>query len=305
MPRPFADSPSCWFGSFACLLLVQHLRGVSAWGQDGHARLARIAIGALQDKPLRQIRKLMRGDLLDFVIWEKNLTAIYPVTARLSWHRQQPDWMCGGSLPQISGCKGQGGAEEDSLFCSALYVFDHFAHDALLKEFPTPSDPIDPPRELKPLASVSATDLTPSYLMQGLVSLIGDLHQPLHWLPKNSYGADIRIKFRGREDYTLLTLWEEYIPRHLPFPPKVTELQKAYEQQAQAWSSKSPAELFREWSTETAGQVCQEIYAPLGTNSTVELTEEIYKKWVEYAEKVMMLGGLRIGVLFYGYDHGL
>jgi len=294
MPGRHTDAPSRCFRSFALLLLlVQHLRCVSAWGPDGHARIARIAMGALQDKPLRQIRKLMRGDLIDFVVWEKNLTATYPETARLSWHRQQPAFMCDGTF-DLKGCDGgPGGAEADSLFCAALYFFDHFSHDALLSEFPTHPKPIPPPKELKPLANIPVSDLTINYLLQGLVSLIGDLHQPLHWLVKNDYGAEVKIKFRGR-DLTLLTLWEEYIPRHLAFPPRVSELQKAYEQQTQLWSLKHPAELFRYWSTETASNVCRHILEPLGTNTTVELTEDTYKKWVEYAEDVMMLGGLRI-----------
>merc|ERR1719210_2851002 len=114
------------------------------------------------------------------------MTKSYPETDTLHWHHQDPEWTCGGrgGLGDKEGhvrCDGHG-AENGSLFCALAFFFEHFAHDALLKEFPKPKEPIGTPASLQALEKVPTSDQTPSNFLRWLVILVGDLHQPLHWL---------------------------------------------------------------------------------------------------------------------------
>merc|ERR1740130_683868 len=125
------------------------------------------------------------------------MTLLHPETHQLHWHRQEPEWTCGskGGLGDGTGhvrCDGHG-AEKGSLFCALAYFFDHFAADTLLKEFPPPKEPIDSPATLPMLQKIPSKDQNPAFHLKWLTILVGDLHQPLHWLHEHSYGKDIVI----------------------------------------------------------------------------------------------------------------
>mmetsp|Transcript_19220 Transcript_19220/g.30697 ORF Transcript_19220/g.30697 Transcript_19220/m.30697 type:complete len:310 (+) Transcript_19220:281-1210(+) len=191
-------------------------------------------------------------------------------------------------------------------FAPWLFFFERFAHDALLKEFPEPKEPIMTPKSLPVLQKIPASEQQASHELRWLAILIGDLHQPLHWLPEYSYGKDIKVTFREAE-HTLLSFWEEYLPRHLHFlqkaeiKPDLTDAE--YSKRSQDWASKVPTELFREWAQDTAKQVCEGVYGPMIVNhadgsrkpdNPFQLSEELFEKWVVLAEELMSLGGERL-----------
>jgi len=288
-----------------CLLLCWD--SASAWSAEGHERIARIAQGLLVGKHRDQIRSLMHSDVIDVSDWEQTMTKKYPPTDRLHWHHQDPEWTCGGEggLGDKAGhvrCDGKG-AESGSLFCALAFFFEHFAHDALLEEFPKPKEPINTPVKLPVLEQIPAGELKPAHFLRWLVILVGDLHQPLHWLREHSYGADVRVRFKG-EELPLLQFWEEYIPRNLPKleAGKPAASEKEYGTRSKAWEHKLPPELFREWAKETAEQLCREVYAPMTVNhadgtrveSPFELSDELYGKWVKMAQGLMSVGGERL-----------
>lgn len=296
------EMPPHWLICLPFLLLAQYWTGVNAWGTEGHSRIARMVQSILNDKQKRKIQKAMNGSLPEFANWESKLIQKYRGTEVINFHRQQPEWSCQDALHL--GDKGgrvrcetsQGGAEEDSLFCTMVYFFEHFAHDALLSDFPAPNPAIDGPKNVPPLGKVAPEDMKPSRLLRGLVSLIGDLHQPLHWLRERKYGEEIAIKFRGK-DFTLLSLFEDYIPQHLPFPPTEADLQKQYAEQSPAWWNKRPTLLFREWSEEVAQVLCKEVYAPLGAlpqpGEQLDLPEARFQLWVSLAQNMTTWASLR------------
>lgn len=279
---------------------------------------------------------MLHGDLVELASWEQTMTAKHPETDALHWHRQDPEWTCTGlSLPmtQLSSttastaenifhavtnaflqhlgdkaghirCDGHG-AEDGSLFCALAYFFDHFSHDALLKEFPKPREPIDTPEKLIALGKLAPSELKPSNYLRWLVALIGDLHQPLHWLREHSYGGKIKVQFRDQQ-YTLLSLWEELIPQHLPPPKSPAQLQKHYQEQSPAWWDKMPPELFREWARDTAQRVCQDVYSSIKSNNTdgsagidspFKLEEDVFLRWVRLAQEFTTLGGERLAFI--------
>jgi len=186
------------------------------------------------------------------------------------------------------------------------FFFEHFAHDALLKEFPAPAEPIGTPETLPLLQNVPENMRNPANFLKWLVILVGDLHQPLHWLHEHDYGKDIKIRYE-EQTYTLLDFWENYLPKHLKHKLETGvqpfEMDKDYGQHSKVWAHKSPTELFRDWAKEVAARVCVDVYAPMTVNhadgTRVEnpftLTDERFEQWVKLAEELLQLAGERLG----------
>merc|ERR1719487_1055145 len=137
---------------------------------------------------------MMHSDVIDVASFEQLMTKEHPATETLHWHRQDPEWTCGerGGLGDKGGhvrCDSHG-AQNGSLFCALAYFFEHSAHDALLQEFPEPKEPIGTPQSLEELKKVPSKFQDKSFYLRWLAILVGDLHQPLHWLHEHSYGKD-------------------------------------------------------------------------------------------------------------------
>lgn len=312
----------------ALLCCVAGWRSAHGWGLDGHVRIAKVARDILKEKEQKQVKSYMHGDLVTLSGWESQMTKKFSETQSLHWHRQEPEWTCSGSttLGDQSGhikCDGHG-AENGSLFCALAYFFEHFAHDALLNDFPAPKEPINTPTSLPALAKMTDVEHKPSHYLRWLVVLIGDLHQPLHWLREKNYGKEVKLEYKGLQ-YNLLDFWEDYIPKNLPPAPEPKVLQKQYEDKAPGWWDKLPAELFRDWAKEVAAVVCGQVYdamaaAPLvpastasnnGTNGTnlsasvysgppvYKLEEEVFQRWLKLAQDFTILGGQRLAYVLH------
>jgi len=278
---------------------------VRAWSQMGHERIARVAEHLLVGKSKDQVRSMMHIDLPDMVNWEETMTKKYPETGLLHWHRQDPEWKCDqrGGLGDKQGhiACDEHGASKGSLFCAMAYFFEHFAHDALLKEFPEPKAPINTPTSLVALEKIPANEQTPANYLKWLVILVGDLHQPLHWLHDHSHGKDVMIRYKDAE-YTLLQFWEDYLPNHLHVSMDSFISEKDFGVHAKVWAHKLPTELFREWAKEVAEKLCSEVYAPMTVNhadgtrveSPFTLTDDLFEKWVKIAEDLLQLSGERL-----------
>jgi hypothetical protein len=254
---------------------------------------------------------MMHTDVIDTADWEKKMLAQYPSTEPLHWHRQTPDWSCGssGGLGDKTGhlkCDGST-ADKGSLFCALAYFFEHFAHDALLNEYPKVKDPVETPKNLVALDKVPSSELkTPNYL-RWLISLLGDLHQPLHWLTEHQYGKDVQVIYKG-ETTDLLTFWETNLPKAMKplkggYHPDKSD--KDYESRLPAWEHKNPTELFREWAKDAAQKLCTEVYAPMTVNhadgtrveSPFTVSEELFARWLKLGEDLTELGGERLAFI--------
>jgi len=202
---------------------------------------------------------------------------------------------------EVGHIRCDGPAIGASLFCALVFFFEHFAHDELLSEYPKPKEPITSPTELKALAALPSSEHTPANSLRWLVTLIGDLPQPLHWLRANDYGRGVKVTFRGQER-TLLDVWEELIPRGLPAMPSWQLLEQQYKNRQPAWWHKAPSELFRIWAQEMGAVVCNQVYAPLSAagmqpGQPFELSEELYRKWVDQAQDFTILAGERLAFI--------
>jgi len=285
------------------LVLMLRWSVVGAWGPEGHDRIFRIAERLLQGKQKDQIRTMMHGDLPDFSNWETKMTQEHPPSEVLHWHRQDPEWKCSKGLGEKGHLKCDGhGAQGGSLFCAMAYFFEHFAHDALLREYPPVKEPINTPKELDVLKGFTGIELTSAHYLRWLAVLIGDQHQPLHWLSEHNYGKNITVVYQNYK-YNLLDFWETYIPKHLgPIPTKKSEMESLA---AHELERTTPLQLFREWSQDNSKVVCQSVYSRMTVNhadgtridNPFHLSEELFQEWVELARSLTLKGGIRLAAL--------
>ncbi|CAE7649261.1 nucS, partial [Symbiodinium pilosum] len=200
-------------------------------------------------------------------------------------------------------CNGQG-AENGHLGRSLAFFFSHFADEMLLKEYPEPKMPIDTPKKLGAFDKVNVDDLMDgqqrknqraAFYLRWLATLVGDLHQPLHWLAEKDYGETVKLIYQGKE-YSLLSFWEEHLPSKLPELPSMSMLDLEYKAQYHQWGHRLPPELFREWAGEMSDKVCNEIYGPMYVNHAdgsrsieepFQLSEELLSKWVKLADQMI------------------
>jgi len=328
-----------WRLAALCLLATGWWRGTDAWGPAGHERIAQIAKDILREKDRKKVKSYLHGDIVELAGWEKTMTSKFRETDSLHWHRQEPEWTCGTYSPAITTnansnpsnvlhtaldqlvksigdktghikCDGQG-AENGSLFCALAFFFNQFSHSALLSEFPKPKEPINAPESLPALATLTSVEQKPSHYLRWLVILVGDLHQPLHWLREHEYGRQVKVEYKGLQ-YSLLDFWEDYLPKNLPPQPNQETLDREYSNRAPAWWDTLPTELFRIWAKETAGVVCKEVYEAINTtqakpqnrtNTTspavYKLSEDVYQKWVKLAQEFTTLGGERVAYVLH------
>jgi hypothetical protein len=261
----------------------------------------------LQGKKRDQIRTLEHGDLIDMAGWEKNMTNEFPDTNVLHWHHQNPEWTCAskhgvGDAGGHVRCDGHG-AESGSLFCALAYFFDSFASAKVLQHYPEPAEPIDTPTTLSALSNVPKDKLEAGGYLRWMGILIGDLHQPLHWLRQHDYGREVSVVYKDHK-YTLLDFWEDYLPTQLAAAPEKADLQKKYAELSPKWQHHVPPELFRQWAHEVAERVCVEVYSQMEENHAdgsrsiapeFHLSDELFAKWKATAEELTVLAGLRLG----------
>lgn len=272
----------------------------AAWGRVGHERINRVAQSLLVGSQRDRIRHLLHSDVIDIAHWEDLTSSRNPPSKDLHWHRQEPEWTCASQLGNKGHIKcDDHSAEQTSLYCGLAYFFEEFASKAMLQEFPALEEPINTPKKLDVLIE---PDLPESSDLRWLVTLMGDLHQPLHWLPQHTYGKEVNVSFRG-EAMTLLELWETHIPRRLPVIASLDAMRVDYEARSTAWAQKVPTELFRVWAKEVAAIVCEQIYPAMevnhadGTRSIADpfvVDEALYQRWLQLANTVLELGGQRI-----------
>jgi hypothetical protein len=271
-----------------------------------------MAQSLLKGKHRDQVRTMLHGDVATFDDWEQKTVSSFPHTNLLHWHRQTPEWSCsaGIGLQNQLHCDGKE-ATYDSILCVVGATFRKYTHDALLRSFPKSHDPLWPSEP-----SVNWMDVVRKYTkdshfeevfaskateLRWLVTLLGDMHQPLHWLREHEYGKDVKISFQGQE-HTLLEVWEDLLPQRLTSVPSQSSLDSAYAEHAAKWSHVVPTELFRDWARESAEVACK-IYQGLEVNHAdgsrgipqrVELSEAAFQGWLELAQTMIQRGSERV-----------
>jgi len=278
---------------------------VFSWAPEGHEHINRIAHGLIKGKRLDDVRSMLHGDVFEFDRWELTSTALYPQTARLHWHHQTPEWKCGsGQIGDSTGhleCNGQA-AEENSLFCAILFFFNNFVHNELLRDYPAPVKPVNPPKELSALQGVDRQHLTHAHYLRWVAVLLADIHQPLHWIQSMyDYGQELKILWQGNR-YTMLEFWEEHLPKYVG-PFNMSSIDRSFQERAMNWGYRQPLELFGDWSKETSKKACLSVYRSMNLHlenvnmdipNPFPLSQELYERWLSLAHDQIILAGQRL-----------
>jgi len=265
--------------------------------------MAQVAESLLKGRQRERVHALLGGSLADFVDWEAAVAAEHPETASLHWHRQEPEWTCSTALGEHGHIRCDGhGAEKGSLICALAYFFEQFAHAALLADFPKPREPINAPKELAALRGLGAGELTPAHYLRWLVTLMGDMHQPLHWLREHDYGSEVQVMYKGHS-HSLLSFWEDYLPQQLPPLPDQAVLDASFQRGQRVFWHLPPAMHFRNWARDDATAVCSLVYGAMEegnanwAESPFQLEEELFQKWLKLADELTVVGGERLAAV--------
>jgi len=209
----------------------------------------------------------------------------YPSIEPLHFHNQHPEWTCNLMLQKESVVKcNTSVAEEGSLVCALAYFYDRYSHDPLKLAFPRSKLAADMPTLLKVLSPISETDQTSVNELRWLISLIGDVHQPLHILKEHNYGKDVKVTYKDKE-YTLYSFFEEELPKQLPQEIDVKKAKGGFEKAKKRFVWNRAHELFSMWARESALGLCGQVYAKLAGVETQKLRDnediarELGKKW--------------------------
>eukprot|EP00931_Biecheleriopsis_adriatica_P057467 TRINITY_DN34090_c0_g1_i1.p1 TRINITY_DN34090_c0_g1~~TRINITY_DN34090_c0_g1_i1.p1 ORF type:complete len:397 (+),score=76.24 TRINITY_DN34090_c0_g1_i1:37-1191(+) len=281
-----------------------------AWGVEGHDRINEVADHILNPRERHKVNALLKTDLSSLADWEQMMARTYPGTELLQWHDQTPEWSCKSVLDDDSYLRCDSPAPRSgSLFCALAYFLEHFVHGAL-KQYKHPKRPVNVPQELSALSGLPAQQLATSHHLRWLVTLIGDLHQPLHWLRPHNYGRDILLEFDGKE-YTLLNFWEDYLPKHISSLPQLSLLSKHFQREKTSWQFKrmAPVELFREWSKDVSGAFCQHVLKPIEESAANDASRAFYldqeqrDKWLNMTEEIVIRAGERLAFILLDLLH--
>merc|ERR1711933_479843 len=109
-----------------------------------------------------------------------------------------------------------------------------------------------------------------------------------------------KVKYQGTE-YTLLSFWEEFLPKQLRFHSKdASTWQREYEAQSPAWWDQMPAELFRTWGREAAAVACNQIYDKVSSakdGESFEISEELFGEWLKLSDHLTSQAGSRLAFI--------
>jgi hypothetical protein len=133
--------------------------------------------------------------------------------------------------------------------------------------------------------------------MRWLFILLGDAHNPLHWLRgETTYGKDIKVDFKGKV-MSLLEVWESHILTHPDWKSEDwNAVRSEYDKMDAGWNKTAKTDLLQFWSQEIAKKVCPDIYDELGEpdeNGVYIITSRTVLKWIRMGRDLAILAGQR------------
>lgn len=244
------------------------------------------------------------GDLEQFASFEDAFKQFQADMQKGHWHRQVPELTCSSEIDFSKRRCDRASIDPMSMLCVTSFTFTQYTHDGLLDDFVTGKHPlIDDSTTAKVdlqlwdsyLHKEGSVDGQTKKELRLLQILIGDMHQPLHWLERNGYGKDVTVVFRG-EERSLLSFWEEFIP--LNMKPEYGKVDYGKIERGAARYGNFDKK-FRQWAKEGAQKACKDIYEVVGDSTRVELTEEQFQKWQDSAAQSMERAGKRLATVLY------
>jgi len=265
-----------------------------AWDKDGHEAIGMTTMSALETKAVAHVKRLMHGkDAVDVAGWALKVNQKFPWTEELNFQAQpvrEPGAKCKGA--NLTVCPDNR---------CLLRAIKHFYGRLVNK----PEVDIDWGTGVK---------LTDADCVKYLISLIGDLHQPLHFgCQADNMGRNLTVMFRGKKS-SLFDFWDKEITQHvIKESPQFwwggwTHVQRTrveYEKDGAAFKTDGAA-LFNTWADETARYTCESIYKspthgrPLMDDmvgGVYKVDEGLYEMWKREMLSKMLVAGARTAIV--------
>mmetsp|Transcript_129783 Transcript_129783/g.225550 ORF Transcript_129783/g.225550 Transcript_129783/m.225550 type:complete len:389 (-) Transcript_129783:58-1224(-) len=264
-----------------------------AWDKDGHEAIGMTTMSALQNGPTAQVKRLMGGkDAVDVAAWAHKVNKKYPWTSELHFQKQPPaTGKCGGANLTYY-------CPDNRCLVNAL---KHFYGRLVGKDYP----PIDWGTGVK---------LTDADCVKYLITLIGDLHQPLHLgFEDSDMGRNFTVLFRDKQ-MSLYELWDKALTQAVMAEnpgfwwggwTHVQRTRTEYEKDNGQWKQDGMA-LFDTWADESAKFACEDIYKnPItgkllseeAKNGVFRVEPNLYEAWKREMFSKMLVAGARTAIV--------
>jgi len=254
-----------------------------------HQKIGRMAKQIIKDDPdsfkkslERRIRHMLGNEDLDGATAYGHLhyNVRIPSTVELHLQPMRPDGSCTlgtarklpkNQMDEYRPCNN--GDDNHCLLAAMHFFFYRFAHHELLDY---QSHIFTPPKNKIPeLKKITHLDMEDSSVLKWLLTLVADLHQPLHFGNiGDREGKDIKVDHEGRV-VNLWEFWEKDLPDSFQDSQNLEKVEHV---------PTSPDTFFSEWASESQQLAC-DIYASLEITpqspkgKTYTITPELHEKW--------------------------
>lgn len=274
------------------------------------------AMSGLKGGALTHLKRLMNGkDAVDVSGWGHLVNAKYPATAQLHF-MPQADWVC--SRLDYSVC--QTAFDKEKSKSSSPHKFHARGTGPCivnaLRAFYTRL--ANRESEVNQVQLPSDLKLSDADTLKYLISLVGDVHQPLHLgFVGNSLGKEITGTYKasipGREmqrrPTTLYSYWDHDLIEKIIAERQgswysgwthVNGIKGMYEYERQRFQEKKEAS-FDLWAEESLKVACNSIYTNPSTHQTIadgfDVDADMEAAWIELIRQRILLAGARLSIV--------
>lgn len=261
--------------AFKKLCASQLFAAALAWDLITHHKICEIAAGILgQQKNAKVTMDRIQHMLKTPLEQDGAFGHTHYNLAELHVQPMRPDWSCSlgaaDKLPtnMIRHYKPCNNDDDNHCLLGAMYwFFQKYAHHELLDYKPHYTPPISAVKELK---KIQRLDMPDSYVMRWLLTLVGDIHQPLHFGNQgDKRGENLLVEFRSKK-MSFWDYWERELPSSFVKSSNMGDHLKAI----QGSKVKSdPEHFFADWAAETQALACK-VYGMLGYTKDTKIDEK-------------------------------
>jgi len=273
---------------------------VSAWDKEGHEAIGMTTMSALDVVATANIKHLMGGkDAADVAAWAHKVNKKYPWTTELHFQRQPSVKTGRWAKADLSDCK-----DNRCLMKAILHFYGRLTGNNFAE-----------------IAWPNGIKLTDADCLKYLITLMGDMHQPLHFgTAETDVGRNISVLFRGKST-TLYDMWDKEITQavikdaptfwwggwthvgrtRVEYEKDKEDFKKEHEKMLQKW-----ADEVAEFSYDSVYRnplTGKQIVDELDRNGVFRINENLYETWKREMLSKMLVAGARTAVLLNSILH--
>jgi len=281
-------------------VFVSLISMASAWDKEGHEAIGMTAMSALDQTATAQVKHLMGGkDAADVAAWAHKVNKKYPWSTELHFQRQPSVKSGRWTKADLSDCK-----DNRCLMKAILHFYGRLTGNNFAE--------ITWPDGIK---------LTDADCLKYLITLMGDMHQPLHFgTAETDVGRNISVLFRGKST-TLYDIWDKDITQAvIKDSPTfwwggwthVGRTRVEYEKDKEDFKQEHE-KMLQKWADETAEFAYDSVYRnpiskksildELDRNGVFRLSEQLYETWKREMLSKMLVAGARTAVILNSILH--